>query len=65
MYSAHLTNHDGREIYRGDVLSMVMMAAIGTGFECYVMEGDDVIMTYSPIGGWKNFEIKKLKESEE
>lgn len=55
MYSAHLTNHDGREIYRGDALSMVMMAAIGTGFECYVMECDDVIMTYSPIGGWKNF----------
>lgn len=61
MYSVHLTNQDGREVYRGDHLSMVMMAAIGTGFECYLMENQDVIMTWSPIGGWRNFHIKQMK----
>jgi len=64
MYSVYLTNMENREIYRGDELSAAMIKAVGVGFECYIMEGDEVIMTYSPIGGWRNFEIKKFKESE-
>ena len=64
MYSVHLTNFENREIYRGDDLSAAMIKAASIGFESYLMEDDEVIMTWSPIGGWKNFEIKKFKESE-
>lgn len=52
MYITYLTNF-GNAIYEGDDLQAAKGAAIKAGFECDIYEHYQLILSYSPISGWR------------
>ena len=52
MYRTFLVNF-GYTKYEGPSLAEARSAAVHTGFECVIYTGEQPILSWSPLGGWR------------